>query len=923
MQALINEYFLVDGQEQEKVIDSVAQQVQQQGVLSLVESLQLQLTGDNGEARSTATRLLARVIDKIRLPSGQFGVLWGFFADRLEDDASFRAAVDGLAALSAKPDANNLSVAVLSGKLKETNFRAKSQVSRHAVFKLLQTFKPSPELLDLFVELATGEKDPQNLMLTLGIADSLAKLSNLEPSQKEDLFDLTFCYFPVTFKAPSNMPYKITADDIRKVLRHTLKNVSLAQYAVPAVISKMGAVNPEVKLDVLTTLLEMVKSYPPEVLHAYWSPVWDGLKYEILHGSAENTEVNELVFDILHQLTDIEDFKLALISQVQQMDPKRKGLATQTCHLIVGVSNSQELADILNKRALEILLQEPLKLGNIEFVNILLSGRYPLTALQDATLSILMTGLSSEDYQVLAIEGLSKLAMQSGEYAPIIVESLVPCLDIHRAKTIECLASIAKVDSEPIADRCLSSLLARLQDKWCTQNKEILLAMAQIAVTKDLVNTVTIRLVSRVGVVATGQSSPNDILQYVFFILSTLITSVGNVTQQDLVGYHRYVLPLLKYFFTPDNSSVFQTEVLVDRMSLLMELTVRAIPDNMQVDYAENVCSLIWPENKNIFGNSPSNLSFLLTGCLAGISERNLPSRFQVSFVKYSDILKRSNLIFQRTGYLRYLAIAVNKWPARFGDAGLAIKWLKTSIETEQDVLSNLEILAWITKGLLLKADPLGFETAQYIASLLGNHKLGPFVAKVFGVLVMNDRVLVKENGVTVRSLYKQRLFVERLPGLLNGFNSKDQQLRLVSLTALSSLIRYTPIKVLSEHLNSVIPVMIDCLNTSLAPMIRSAALATILATVPQKNSLSLYEAYLPELISRLLTLSLESTEPQVRAQSVEALLSIAQNFPRNVAMGYANQVLTKLPDILSDSRRDVRKVTAKCIQQYHQLQVI
>lgn len=35
----------------------------------------------------------------------------------------------------------------------------------------------------------------------------------------QSLFDITFCYFPITFTPPPDDPYGITADDLKDSLR--------------------------------------------------------------------------------------------------------------------------------------------------------------------------------------------------------------------------------------------------------------------------------------------------------------------------------------------------------------------------------------------------------------------------------------------------------------------------------------------------------------------------------------------------------------------------------------------------------------------------------------------------------------------------------------------------------------------------------
>jgi DNA repair/transcription protein MET18/MMS19 len=86
-----------------------------------------------------------------------------------------------------------------------------------------------------YIALADGEKDPRNLMIAFAMArvfaiefdisnkfearfTSLALPTHIDTAP-QDLFNVIFCYFPITFRAPANDPYGITSEDLRNALR--------------------------------------------------------------------------------------------------------------------------------------------------------------------------------------------------------------------------------------------------------------------------------------------------------------------------------------------------------------------------------------------------------------------------------------------------------------------------------------------------------------------------------------------------------------------------------------------------------------------------------------------------------------------------------------------------------------------------------
>jgi DNA repair/transcription protein MET18/MMS19 len=83
------------------------------------------------------------------------------------------------------------------------------------------------QFLSGYIALADGEKDPRNLMSAFAIARVLAlefDISNKFEARftslaLQDLFNIIFCYFPITFRVPANDPYGITSEDLKNALR--------------------------------------------------------------------------------------------------------------------------------------------------------------------------------------------------------------------------------------------------------------------------------------------------------------------------------------------------------------------------------------------------------------------------------------------------------------------------------------------------------------------------------------------------------------------------------------------------------------------------------------------------------------------------------------------------------------------------------
>lgn len=95
------------------------------------------------------------------------------------------------------------------------------------------------EFLSGYTALAEGEKDPRNLLIAFAIARVILiefdiadhvevrlyliaaneDASFLTPPLWQALFNVTFCYFPISFRPPPDDPYGIGADDLKIALR--------------------------------------------------------------------------------------------------------------------------------------------------------------------------------------------------------------------------------------------------------------------------------------------------------------------------------------------------------------------------------------------------------------------------------------------------------------------------------------------------------------------------------------------------------------------------------------------------------------------------------------------------------------------------------------------------------------------------------
>ncbi|GAK65518.1 ARM repeat-containing protein [Moesziomyces antarcticus] len=160
------------------------------------------------------------------------------------------------------------------------------------------------DFLQGYVKMVQGEKDPRNLMVLFGVDKVLLTEWVMDREMTEKFFDITFCYFPITFRPPPDDPYGITSDDLKVALRAAISaSPAMAPFGYPLLLEKLSAAGGPAKLDTLRTLIAAMPVYGRAAALANAAKLWEGLKIEIFH--ATDDETGDLAVDTLTVLLHV------------------------------------------------------------------------------------------------------------------------------------------------------------------------------------------------------------------------------------------------------------------------------------------------------------------------------------------------------------------------------------------------------------------------------------------------------------------------------------------------------------------------------------------------------------------------------------------------------------------------------------------
>ncbi|MED6137552.1 hypothetical protein PIB30_066031 [Stylosanthes scabra] len=270
---------------------------------ALVRELQMYLTTTDNVIRARGILLLGEVLKRIEskpLGSANIHTLVVFFKDRMADWRALRGALIGCLALIRRKGVAGMvtgtdAKAIVQSFLDYVQVQSLGQYDRKISLELLDCLleRYSDVIASLGEELIYGiceavdtEKDPECLMLTFHIIESVGKLY-LDPSGQNtkflgDIFAILEAYFPVHFTHPVGVDAHVQRDDLSRALMAAFSSTPLFEpYAIPLLLEKLSSSLHSAKIDSLKYLRACSSKYGAERIAKYGCSIWPLIKNTI------------------------------------------------------------------------------------------------------------------------------------------------------------------------------------------------------------------------------------------------------------------------------------------------------------------------------------------------------------------------------------------------------------------------------------------------------------------------------------------------------------------------------------------------------------------------------------------------------------------------------------------------------------------
>ncbi|KAK2463614.1 hypothetical protein APHAL10511_004365 [Amanita phalloides] len=589
-------------------------------LLNVVKALGPYLTAEEDGPRIKGIDFLSSIIAYLppkKLNIASVRVLTTFYCEKLDDPETIIPALKGLVTLTALPSFSSEEAStVVRGLFKYVRMKALVQAVRFQVFTIIDTLVArhravlkamNKEFLDGYIFLAEGEKDPRNLLVAFAIARVI--LIEFDISRHiESLFNITFCYFPITFRPPPNDPYGISTDQLRAALRGCLNATpSFGALAIPLFLEKLLAGSPVTKRDTLQALALSFPVYGASVARSFARKLWSTIKLEIFQPTDPVTEQEALktVQELIKTIYDSDESSLENDEDIQglareacseciqileepeksQAKPAIKVLCAfiTTTPSITRFTVSQAVPHLVNlfmnpdealTRPATILLLSDLVIAARDSSDSTVESKQPpiLAPYKDDVFTIAMVALGGSSSRMAALFALNGLittrALLSNDELGTVVNNLDDLLqantdelgDISGAM-ISLLAVIATIAPHHIAERTLPLLFSALPDTAPERDAaperakywRILATLGKLCIQADLFEMLVSRLMTKLDILCVPKGMGNTDLEptsaYAHAILTTIAQTLTSKTEKGHIDVAKHANRLVPQLF--------------------------------------------------------------------------------------------------------------------------------------------------------------------------------------------------------------------------------------------------------------------------------------------------------------------------------------------------------------------------------------
>ncbi|EDV22729.1 uncharacterized protein TRIADDRAFT_58598 [Trichoplax adhaerens] len=906
---------------------------------TIVELLGPYLTSVEHEKRLQGMKLLSEVLQMLsmyKMQATEVQLLVAFYSDRLQDHFSILPeTLRGILALVqhqiiSEEDA----VTIVKGIFKEVQNQALLQADRNKVYAilagLLDKHYEGIKIMDAdfvfgYIQVMDGEKDPRNLLLALKIAKFIVQNFNIDLFL-DDFFEIISCYFPIDFTPPPNLPSNenVTKEDLIIVLRESL--TSTRKFAG----------------------ISCAKIYTATDFQEYLQPIWTAIRQEVF--LSMDDQVQELSLEALKHVVvtissnslqqpdqdPLNDFINMIVTETQQylQDPELK-LANPCGNVLNAVASASDrscysiLTPIIPRlvnlystdktvifrcKVLDILI----KLLNAA-ANCQLSEQFiaPMDWHEIVKLLQLAMDTSEEDIRLRVTASFSILiqikdALPADEIERISNDILKRALEdpssIVRHGSISTLATIASV----LPDVIITTVIPYIR----TSVTNLQLLLQCLANVKNRIENCLYLyhyLFDDILWLCVYNSLEESINSFEFKTIK-IIASIGQLIYLNLdeSSQKKFIDNLLELFMN-GQVSVLKPMTVIDELPLKQFYPLNVASSQRQVQLIEILCKILGAIKFRDGILSPNDMiTNLLDISCKSVHQPSATSAAQL----LSSIINKMEEGDQLENYIKSITNticnvlysknvetemknAVNTWIWMF--AILCRYSCSLFHYSNFDIKTSFDASFQLMKALIMRSHPYSNEALIQVLKFFKLPNVGHVASAGFKIIIGDEEnILCESTNAIVKFMYKNRFFMMASEKLMENYRIASKGIKHHYLTALSHLLNGVPKQMLLNHLQMLMPLLVESVSCD-EESLRLSSLQTLRPLITEAPDI--ISNYVASMLPELLKLCNFPSSMKIRISALQSVNDLA-SLPIHLVVPYKSKVINELGNTVNDKKR-------------------
>ncbi|KAJ2747601.1 hypothetical protein GGI20_000426 [Coemansia sp. BCRC 34301] len=956
-------------------------------LLELVQALGEYLAGEEASRRSRGVNVLSDVLADLpedAIPAVATAKLVQFFSARLADATCVPHILTAALALMCHSSfTDQFAVDILGAMLKEVHVQSFQYTTRRAAYQLVElaiqshpkaVVKMGDDFVLGFAQVLDGEKDPRALILAFQIIPKIAALVDIK-NNAEDLFEVIFCYFPITFKHREGDPSAISPESLKAALRAAITcSPYFGDMAIRPLIEKTTAAASSVKVDALETLSAGAHVYAPELFKAEMEVLVEQIREDVMMAADDaviNAALNtlEVIYGVLSPATplpndpfsqdaDMSDSSTPLdyvlkeavfqltadeVKNPEQIGKILRAVARSSAYNCSVVSDAvlpiivermsgtealtlrRELMDILNyvlsascdvDRKAECLDADKVNLLNIyrPDSSIPLDKEYSflhIVRLKGITLLTLLPSFLSEDEAALALQTLGRAAIERNEDENVNKEAT------------HLLIQLAQSRPEQVNTTVLPLFLAALNEEMVAAHKvaRLLNTLGSISVAAS--DTLMPVLQGLVSLVVAGKLASSHCLAAIETVRKVLeaATKAKPDTKLSAELYEAVVSPLADWADGQDVSPSLVAEIARALVATFSKLEAKMQSQLLVPLFRKYTGALLASAEptEGVFQLLPV-FSAAVCSCTP---DAVLPVDDPEAFVRsLATAALASDSKVRRDVCFEVVASVLNKTK----DANLRSSLTQCAMQSTASANGTavVSLHQWVARALISCNDKSGYDSVRWLLEQIkqaSEHAVQ--AAEGFNIILgEHDWAVTSATHGVFKVLAKQRFYSMVVPEITSGFQStSDNSVRANLLVVLTNAVRHMPKSVLMNGIEKVVPLLLSAIRLTGGDL-KAASIRTITLVIletPETLRDEITTSIIPLVIASTIQSNAANTV-DVRQAALGALSLIPEKYPYPVVHTTKRDVLRALACARDDRKRLVRQDAVKAFNKWFNL---